>query len=117
MGLVKLSPQALFNKACRGVIRQGRPALENGRCRYRTEDGLKCAIGYCIPNKDYQPSMEGESARGMADRLGICYPQSSIMEKLQAAHDLADESNFVEDFKERARSIARTFNLNTEVLD
>lgn len=32
------------------------------RCRYRTEDGRKCAIGRHIPDEKYDPIMEGRSA-------------------------------------------------------
>lgn len=37
---------------------QGRRASRDGCCMLRTPDGLKCAIGYWIPDDLYDPSME-----------------------------------------------------------
>lgn len=39
---------------------QGRQATSNGSCRYRTADGLKCAIGCLIPDDKYDSTFEGK---------------------------------------------------------
>lgn len=41
------------------LLAQGCYAYKDGVCRYRTEDGKKCAIGVHIPDGVYTPSMEG----------------------------------------------------------
>lgn len=38
---------------------QGFLAMEEGMCRYRTPQGLKCAVGVLIPDELYSGSMEG----------------------------------------------------------
>lgn len=57
--------QAIFNKAYKGLHKQGfkQSLFEENReyCMYRGKNGFKCAIGHCISNKDYHPTMEGRS--------------------------------------------------------
>lgn len=46
-----LNTQAVFNQVCAALIAQGRPSkLINGVCLYRGPDGIKCAVGYLIPD-------------------------------------------------------------------
>lgn len=44
-------------KAFDWVITQGGPALEGGSCQYRA-GGLRCAVGWLIPDDLYNPDME-----------------------------------------------------------
>lgn len=89
----KLPPaQEIFNKVSTHLLTQGRPAREEDRCRYRTTDGLFCAVGCLIPDELYSSSFEGKTvikiirelyAQGRADWL----EHQSLLEKLQWAHD------------------------------
>lgn len=58
--------QALFNKAVKGLARQGfAPSYlpdGEGTCAYRGEDGKRCALGHLIPDAVYKPEMEGHNA-------------------------------------------------------
>ena len=42
------------------LIKQGRPALDpmTGSCFYRTEGGLKCAVGFLISDEAYHEELE-----------------------------------------------------------
>jgi hypothetical protein len=43
--------QQAFNKAYLGLIAQGHRSWENGGCKYRCEDGSRCAVGMLIPDR------------------------------------------------------------------
>lgn len=50
--------QETFDKVVNGLRKQGCRSLKNGRCRYRGDNGRKCAVGMVIPDEDYNPDME-----------------------------------------------------------
>lgn len=50
--------QDVFDETWRLLQAQGRQAFEDGTCKYRTQDGLRCAVGYWIPDEAYHPSLE-----------------------------------------------------------
>lgn len=59
--------QRLFNDAYLGLKNQG--FVQSGgqgeygfECRYRGDNGCKCAIGHCIPDDKYNIAIEGVSA-------------------------------------------------------
>jgi len=53
--------QEVFDDAYRGLFAQGfeQSTTNSGDCAYRGDKGLRCAIGYCIPDEEYDPSIEG----------------------------------------------------------
>lgn len=53
----------IFLKVVRGLIGQKlvRSVSATGDCTYRGINGCKCAAGHLIPDKDYNPNMEGNS--------------------------------------------------------
>jgi hypothetical protein len=52
--------QELFNEVVTHLRKQNKQSLSvNGSCMYRGVDGLKCAIGYLIPDECYHDDMEG----------------------------------------------------------
>jgi hypothetical protein len=56
--------QTLFDKVALHLVTQGTQARNSeGTCLYRdVKSGRKCAIGALIPDENYDPSLEGESA-------------------------------------------------------
>ena len=50
-------------KAANGSTVEGRGQLQ---CKYRSDDGLKCAVGYLIPDDRYAKEMEGQDPFGLA---------------------------------------------------
>jgi len=56
-----LSMQQAYETMRSGLIAQGQPATDqNGKCRYRTARGLKCAVGMLIPDHAYTTKIEGD---------------------------------------------------------
>lgn len=74
----------------------------SGMCRYRTNDGLKCAVGCLIDEEDYSVNMEGQRVgeafkydvgeRGALlfhalTKKGITQENVELLTKLQVIHD------------------------------
>jgi hypothetical protein len=60
--------QESFTHICRNLIAASAPSVywndpvEN-ICQYRGKDGVKCAIGWLIPDEYYHPDMEGRGVQ------------------------------------------------------
>src|ERR1019366_8136543 len=83
--------QQVYDTSVGHLIRQGKPASEDGiECSYRTKDGLKCAIGCLITDKEYIVSMEGRNVYDI-NRCGNL-PKTlvqfiDLLDELQSLHD------------------------------
>jgi hypothetical protein len=84
--------QELFNEVYRGLASQGfLQSLAPGStaCRYRGDDGAKCAAGHLIPDEAYDEfAMECHIVSEL-DYFTSKYPQEAIelVRLLQTAHD------------------------------
>jgi hypothetical protein len=63
--------QEIFDKVVDHLATQKKQsrALGNGKCAYRTEDGLKCAAGCLIPDSAYSSDMECITFVGVISRM------------------------------------------------
>lgn len=87
-----ISKQETFDTVCKALIAQGKPAVAvngyGGRaCRYRTEDGCKCAAGHLIPDDKYNPALEGYSLGDNRVAEAIGDHDRKLVGALQALHD------------------------------
>lgn len=96
MALSKAEKQKWFNKAYKGLKKQGFKQAINadGNCMYSLANGRRCAIGQLVPN----------GTRGVRGWSGSCYFERETLEacgipiskdrdffsNLQAAHDASD---------------------------
>lgn len=89
-----------------------------GKCRYKTEDGRKCAIGQHIDGRKYKERMEGNSAFALTRDYPNCFKPSFTykatgfdlsnpddrvaLNKIQRVHDFyPDDSEYhLEDLEE-----------------
>lgn len=111
--------QNAFDTAVRGVIEQGGFARENRLGRYRTETGLKCAVGHLLPDDAGDAVMNHMGAVGslvsshreIYATLGISSNEDLLfLTDLQRAHDNAfDDLTY---FRAAAEVVARRYNLN-----
>lgn len=54
----------IFNKARKHLLKQKKAAKnEDGTCEYRSDNGLRCAVGCLIPKRVYDSSAEGDGIR------------------------------------------------------
>jgi hypothetical protein len=120
--------QEAFDKAYRGIVKQGGPAYGNGSCMYRAPDGNKCAIGQLMPEDaeprlwDLSGSIDGHASRPIAALLGIGEADMGFADDLQAAHDRRarqglDAGEYLGFFRHYMRGLAEAYDLNPAVLD
>lgn len=123
----KVRQQEIFDKVARHLFTQGKPSvleyeIGDTRCRYRGEDGTKCAIGILIKDEFYTPEIEDLNMRSDTvrkivrlslgvSRLGVGV--ADLLGCLQQVHDGEDPKFWPEDL----RSTAMEFGLNADVVD
>lgn len=114
--------QEVFDTVACHLLTQGRRSTSRrGLCRYRGEDGLRCAIGCLIPDELYDSSIEGLGVRlavgstslyTILEEVGVV-EHLNLLSALQAVHDdRAAEGWWLE-----LVEVAEWFGLSTQVLD
>lgn len=132
MVTTRMSQQELFDKAVEGLASQGfkRSMTDLGKCAYRGENNMKCAIGHLVTDEQLlsvakthvglHKSSSSETFNGFWVGFGafafspILGHDRSFLDALQAAHDMGHKAN---DMIERLRDFAREYRLSTESLD
>lgn len=117
------SMQEIFNRVARHLLTQNARASqgEAGDCMYRTDDGLKCAVGCLITDDAYSLELENllvsrAPVREALEASGIVVepngPTHKILSDLQRVHDTVGTSNWPEEL----RSIATHYRLDHSVI-
>lgn len=116
-----MTAQEIFNKVIEHLLKQGFQCLDQGDvCLYRGDNGMKCAIGVLIKDKDYNPKMEGDSASLIVHNIqAINYILPSDMDKkegcdfLDALQSLHDDHPFFDtlEFKAAVAQFAEDYKL------
>lgn len=63
-----MNPQEIFETVKNHLLTQGKKAKAASTfntCKYRTQDGLKCAVGCLIPDDKYMPEFDGSASIGI----------------------------------------------------
>lgn len=112
--------QTTFDLVAAHLLRQGQRSLERlgeiADCAYRGHDGLQCAAGCLIPDKEYKSTFEGKSAKGVAcESTGGTFfgHDVNLVYELQQCHDYCP----VVRWRRRLREIASDNKLDSSVLD
>lgn len=111
-----ISNQEAFDKVARHLLTQKRKSIgSKGGCCYRTNEGLRCAIGCLIPDELYDRRLEGFYVSELRELLRkiINNPHMGLLSELQHIHDQRE----VEDWEPLLRDVAVKFKLSTEVLN
>lgn len=132
--------QQTFDTAVEHLAAQKRRSRNDYSCKYRSEDGLKCAIGTLIPDSLYDPILEGYTVENIWEGLSydaVERPQTLQIKKklvnyfnvtidpqkhklqyfllqLQHAHDLSDNAG---DLYFALAQIASAYDLNTDKIN
>lgn len=112
----EMTDQELFDTVTRHLLTQNATAMEgDGQCKYRTEDGKKCAIGCLIPDDRYDHLLEGRGvgSRRINDAAGISDDQVTLARRLQSVHDIY----FPPDWPRILRGAASEFGLSPHVIE
>lgn len=123
-----MNKQEIFDKVAKHLIQQGCASVheELNECRYRTDEGLMCAVGCLIPDEIYKRNMEGLAAEDLLrafpeveEFLGVEVNEDRcFISTLQHAHDnhLSSSPKGMEAWKTRMCRIAEEFSLDCSVL-
>ncbi len=111
--------QKIFNKAYRGLMRQKERSYGNGSCGYRSGK-LRCGIGFCITNDNYNPEYEGQSAdndmvmQSIADSIecSLSDLDERFLLDVQGIHDDYEPKSWKKEFKE----LSKEYNLKVPKL-
>lgn len=116
--------QSLFNQATLGVWKQARCSTDaaGGTCFYRGPNNVKCAVGHVIPDRLYDPRMEGNTVYlvlrlDLSPGLAYLKPFTAFLDALQMSHDAmnaqitgpAFQSHWLEEVKAVAREFGPKF--------
>lgn len=117
--MAKISQEELFTKVCDHMMEQGAPALVEGACSYRGNNGTSCAVGCLITDEEYHSDMEGNDVDSLIfDGLlpSRLHEHKRLLDRLQSCHDAAQyltPEEVVPEWKARLRLIANEFGIKT----
>lgn len=63
--LARLTAQDIFDIAAWQLLNQGEQSRGGSICRYRGERGLRCAVGFFVPDDQYSEEFEGNGVPGL----------------------------------------------------
>lgn len=117
--------QEFIDKVVPLVVKQGRQSDgDDGRCLYRGPNGLRCAIGFAIPDDRYTPDMEiglcaSEVLRSWPGAVeGLDATDAGFADSLQLAHDNAIyQETFVTHFLAAVRVLAIRYGLTAPQIE
>jgi hypothetical protein len=93
---LKAEAQSIFDEVVAHLRKQNARSFrnENGlvRCLYRSDDGLKCAVGCLIPDNEYTPEMEKWMVLSVVEMLSKPLQTKlgrhlDLLKRLQHIHD------------------------------
>lgn len=106
--------QQVFDFVVTHLMTQGKKSDdEDGDCRYRTPEGLKCAVGCLMSDEEYNPKYEGCSV----PYLQMVFREDSFLNLIATYEKLLTELQYVHDtytpeaWSEQLQEVADTFKL------
>jgi hypothetical protein len=85
----RFTKQQTFNRIAKHLLTQLEVASNGSMCRYRTDNGLMCAVGSLIPDDEYNEEMEGDAVSHIAHTPALEKHDLFTMTRLQEIHDNA----------------------------
>lgn len=106
-----MTNQEAFDRMVTHLRRQGKRSTDGWACRYRSEAGLRCAVGVLVTDEFYTPQMEGMSTfqSELRELLSKALPGVSValLNIMQYTHDVASPG----DWEQAWQGIAKQFGL------
>ena len=106
-----MTKQEIFDIVSKHLLTQNRQALdEMGSCSYKTEHGLKCAIGCLFTDEEYAEDFEGNNVFDLHKNnlLPIRFrTEVRFLSELQGIHD----EFFPNEWKDELKQIAIDYEL------
>lgn len=113
MIFIKGTKQEIFDTVVKHLAQQKRRSVipNTNICMYRSEEGLKCAIGCLIPDEEYNPEMENKAASRIVKSADNILGMNNLLDALQAAHD---NNTNVENLQFDLRRTSDSYELNPD---
>lgn len=110
-----MEAQEIFNTVVTHLRTQNAKAMNlNNDCQYRSDDGLKCAVGCLISDEDYDEKFEGRTVRDLCqsnmfslDLESMIVKNIDLLSILQRIHD----NNPIDQWEEFFSDVAHDFKL------
>ena len=112
---VAMTKQDTYDLVVSHLRVQNKQALgKDGLCRYRGENGTKCAVGCLISDDEYSEALEGHSvgsdnAVGLNSLLERKGHDLDLLSKLQFIHDRTMPEDWEDKFRQLAEALALTY--------
>lgn len=110
--IAEASLQDIFDQAANHLLTQMKQSRNNSTCLYRSDDGLKCAVGCFIEDDEYIEDMEGECVESLivnGRMSSISRDRLKLLDALQSMHDSSIDPD---QWSSELEGIAAEFNLN-----
>lgn len=85
--LPEATPQEVFDQVKNHLLAQNKQCIGTITCRYRNEEGLKCAAGCLISDEEYLPEMEIGLWSKLIERDLVPPNHQDLILALQHIHD------------------------------
>jgi hypothetical protein len=109
--------QEVFEFVAQHLLNQNQRCMNNGKCAYRGEDGLKCAVGVIIADDEYDPvfDMVSDSAIQclVRDKRIKVSDHLELLTMLQSIHDTYPEFQW----EDKLKSLADRLGIVTEIFE
>jgi hypothetical protein len=103
-----VNAQELFDRVSLHLLAQNRTSVNaHGRCAYRGEGDLKCAIGVLIPDELYSPDMDTKCSLTRVTEITGIEEHYELCVRLQEIHDCYEVSMW----STKLANLAKEFNL------
>lgn len=128
----KAKAQYTFDTIATHLLVQGQrsearfPDLDGGMlngCAYRGNNGLRCAVGFCISNEKYSPELEGKICSNpyVLNAIDAQYCNDGFfLSALQQIHDgdsRMPDTHCVKAWPDKLRKFASRYNLDASIVD
>lgn len=112
----KRTMQEAFDTAYRGVVKQGRPAVDDdGTCLFIDADGCRCNIGHLLTLDDAEQANNKPISYALTaakDHLTDAGDPDKFIIDLMGAHDqISDGPDFLSDYKSCMAVVASKYGL------
>lgn len=122
-----MNEQEIFDTVATHLFTQGQQSRDDayhGRCAYKTETGLTCAVG-CLIQDYYKPemdSLDNSDIETVYYRFRKILPEwidenMELLQSLQGVHDNTTNWSTIDLMKESLTEVALNYYLDYDVLD
>lgn len=104
--LHRATRQEVFDQVAHHLLTQmERSENEDHKCCYRSPEGLKCAAGALIADKEYDEDRMGTTTWfALVEGKIVPKKHAGFIDKLQMIHDTTDPEDWREELKAQARA-------------